>query len=60
MVRAATIPGPNRPVELHDYPRPQLEDGAAFLRTVYTDFKHTGPDGRLCKSAEVRRVTVRR
>jgi len=26
---------------------------------VYTDFKHTGPDGRPCKSAEVRRITVR-
>jgi len=37
MVRAATIPGPNQPVELRDYPRPQLEEGAALLRTVYSE-----------------------
>jgi len=37
MVRAATIPGPNRPVEVRKYSRPQLEEGAALLRMLYSE-----------------------
>jgi threonine dehydrogenase-like Zn-dependent dehydrogenase len=37
MVRAATIPGPNQPVEVREYPRPRLEDGAALLRVIYSE-----------------------
>ena len=37
MVRAATIPAPNQPVEVREYPRPKLEEGAALLRTTYSE-----------------------
>ena len=36
-IRAATIAAPNRPVEVREYPRPELEDGAALMRTVYSE-----------------------
>ena len=31
MTRAAVIPAPNHPVEVREYPRPDLEDGAALV-----------------------------
>lgn len=37
MVRAATIPAPNRPVEVREYARPELEEGAALLRTLFSE-----------------------
>jgi len=37
LVRAATIPEPKRPVEVREYPRPDLEDGAALLRTLFSE-----------------------
>ncbi len=37
MLRAAVIPAPNRPVEAREYPRPDLEDGAALLRVTYSE-----------------------
>ncbi len=37
MVRAATIPAPNRPVEVREYARPELEEGAALLRTLVSE-----------------------
>jgi threonine dehydrogenase-like Zn-dependent dehydrogenase len=37
VVRAATVPAPGRPVEVREYPRPQLEDGAALFRTLYSE-----------------------
>ena len=33
MVRAATIPGPGAPVEVRDYPDPEMAPGSALLRT---------------------------
>jgi L-iditol 2-dehydrogenase len=37
VVRAATIPAPGRAVEVRQYPRPTLEDGAALFRTTYSE-----------------------
>ena len=36
-VRAAVIPQPGGPVEVHEFPEPELEPGAALLRTLYTE-----------------------
>ena len=36
-IRAAVIPAPNRPVEVREYPRPELEEGAALLRMEYSE-----------------------
>lgn len=36
-VRAAVIPQPGGPVEVREYPEPELEAGAALLRTLYTE-----------------------
>ena len=36
-VRAAVIPQPGGPVEIREYPDPELEPGAALLRTRYTE-----------------------
>jgi L-iditol 2-dehydrogenase len=36
-VRAAVIPQPGGPVEIREYPEPDLEPGAALLRTLYTE-----------------------
>ncbi len=36
-VRAAVIPQPGGPVEIREYPDPELEPGAALLRTLYTE-----------------------
>ncbi len=36
-VRAAVIPQPEGPVEVREYPQPDLEPGAALLRTLYTE-----------------------
>jgi L-iditol 2-dehydrogenase len=37
MVRAAVIPAPGQPVEVREFPRPDLEDGAALLRVEYSE-----------------------
>src|SRR5205823_5940371 len=37
MPRAAVMPGPNKPVEIREYPRPKLETGAALLETMYSE-----------------------
>jgi len=37
VVRAATIPAPKQPVEVREYPRPELEDGAALFRTLLSE-----------------------
>ncbi len=37
MVRAAVIPGPGRAVEVRQFPRPSLQDGAALLRVSYSE-----------------------
>lgn len=37
MIRAATIPAPNQPVEVRRYPRPELEKGAALLRVTHSE-----------------------
>ncbi len=37
MVRAAVIPAPNQPVQVREYPRPKLEEGAALLRTLFSE-----------------------
>ena len=36
-VRAAVIPRPGGPVEIREYPEPELEPGAVLLRTLYTE-----------------------
>jgi threonine dehydrogenase-like Zn-dependent dehydrogenase len=35
--RAAVFPAPNEPVEIRDFPEPDLEPGAALLRTLYSE-----------------------
>lgn len=37
MIRAAVIPAPNKPVEVREFPKPKLEEGAALLRTTYSE-----------------------
>lgn len=37
MVRAAVMPGPHRPIEIREFPRPELEPGAALLQTLYSE-----------------------
>ena len=37
MVRAAVMPGPELPLEVREFPLPQLEDGAVLLRTIYSE-----------------------
>ena len=37
MVRAVVMPGPELPVQVREYPRPILEDGALLLRTIYSE-----------------------
>ena len=37
MVRAAVIPAPHQPVEVRQFPVPDLEPGAALLRTLYSE-----------------------
>jgi threonine dehydrogenase-like Zn-dependent dehydrogenase len=34
---AAVMPAPNVPVELHEFPEPELEPGAALLHTMYSE-----------------------
>ena len=36
-VRAAVIPQPGGPVEIREFPEPELEPGAALLQTLYTE-----------------------
>lgn len=36
-IRAAVIPAPNCPVEVRSFPMPELEPGAALLRTLYSE-----------------------
>ena len=35
--RAAVFPAPNAPVEIREFPEPDLEPGAALLRTLYSE-----------------------
>ena len=37
MPRAVVFPGPNKPLEVREYPRPKLEPGAALLQTLYSE-----------------------
>ncbi len=37
MTRAAIMPGPNQPVEVHDYTLPTMEPGSILLETVYSE-----------------------
>ncbi|MBM3190125.1 MAG: zinc-binding dehydrogenase [Chloroflexi bacterium] len=37
MVRAAVMPAPDVPLEVRDYPVPELEDGAVLLRTAFSE-----------------------
>ncbi len=37
MVQAAVMPGPGMPIEIREYPRPVLNEGAVLLRTVYSE-----------------------
>jgi threonine dehydrogenase-like Zn-dependent dehydrogenase len=34
---AAVMPGPNRPLEVREFPEPELERGAALLATMYSE-----------------------
>jgi len=36
-VRAAVMPAPRRPLEVRRFPRPELEQGAALLRVLYSE-----------------------
>lgn len=36
-VKAAVIPAPNQPVEVREYPEPELEPGGALMRTLYSE-----------------------
>lgn len=36
-VRAAVMPAPNVPVQIREYPTPELEPGAALMRTTYSE-----------------------
>ena len=35
--RAAVMTAPNKPIELREFPEPQLEPGSALLRTMYSE-----------------------
>jgi len=37
MVRAAIMPAANKPLVVQEFPRPELEDGAVLLRTIYSE-----------------------
>jgi threonine dehydrogenase-like Zn-dependent dehydrogenase len=37
MIRAAVMPAPGKPVEVWEFAKPSLEDGAVLLRTVYSE-----------------------
>src|SRR5258708_7710164 len=37
MPRAVVMPGPSKPLEVREYPRPTLESGAALLKTLYSE-----------------------
>jgi len=37
MVKAAVMPAANLPLEVQEFPRPALEEGAILLRTVYSE-----------------------
>ncbi len=50
MPLAATLPGPNLPVRLQEFPKPDLEPGAILLDTLYSEVCGTDvhlQDGRL-------------
>ena len=52
-IRAAVIPSPGAKAEIREYPRPDLEDGAARFRTVYSEVCGTDlhlQDGRLAET----------
>src|SRR6188472_3845498 len=37
MPKAVVFPAPNAPLEIREYPRPKLEQGAALLQTMYSE-----------------------
>jgi len=37
LIHAAVMPAPNRPVEVRKFPRPDMEEGSALLRIVYSE-----------------------
>ncbi len=37
MIRAAVIPAPNKPVEVREFPKPDLEPGAALMRVSFSE-----------------------
>lgn len=36
-VRAAVMTGPGEPIEVREFPEPELEPGAGLLRTTYSE-----------------------
>src|SRR3954468_23970178 len=36
-ILAAVFPAPNEPIELREFPEPELEPGAALLHTLYSE-----------------------
>lgn len=37
MIRAAVMPGPHQPIEVREFPEPDLESGGALLRTIVSE-----------------------
>lgn len=37
MVKAAVMPAPDKPVEVREYPTPQMEEGSVLLRTIFSE-----------------------
>ena len=37
MVKAAVMPAADQPVEVREYPMPQMEEGSVLLRTIYSE-----------------------
>jgi threonine dehydrogenase-like Zn-dependent dehydrogenase len=37
VIRAAVMPAPRRPIEIHELPEPSLAEGSALLRTIYAE-----------------------
>ena len=50
---AAVIPSPNKPIELREFPRPELEVGSALLHTMYSEVCGTDVHLHLGKLAGV-------
>ncbi|MBN1460187.1 MAG: zinc-binding dehydrogenase [Armatimonadetes bacterium] len=53
MVRAVVMPGPKQPVEVREFPRPELEPGSALLRVEFSEVCGTDlhlQEGRLAET----------